>query len=145
VIGCDMAAYLEVGYFDGSMDVNERFFNSFNPLLPFGLNNFAYDIDLDIIPVTMNFKLERPLFGPVSGYLTAGAGYAFTRTSVNGDSDNDGGFYAQGSFGLLYNINESCEVYGGGRWLYLDNLEFGKDGFELDNALAWEVGFRYNF
>lgn len=145
VIGCDMAAYLEVGYFDGQIDVDGRFFNSFNPNFPFGLNNFSADVDLEIIPVTINFKLERPLFGPVSAYLAAGAGYAFTEASVDGDSDRDGGFYAHGSFGLLYNINEQFEVYGGGRWMYLDNLDFGADGFELDNALAWEVGFRYNF
>lgn len=145
VIGCDMAAYLEVGYLDGEMGVDGQFFNSTNPGLPFGLNSFSTDVDLEIIPVTINFKLERPLFGPVSAYLTAGAGYAFTEASVDGDSDRDGGFYAHGSFGLLYNINEQCEVYGGGRWMYLDNLDFGADGFELDNALAWEVGFRYNF
>jgi len=146
VIGCDMAAYLEVGYFDGNMDFSgrEQVFDNFS--VP-TFANFSGDVDFDIIPVTFNFKLERPLFGPVSGYLTAGAGYAFTKFSSDGDSDRDGGFYAQGSFGLLYNINEQFEVYGGGRWMYLESLDFGVDEFELelDNALAWEVGLRYNF
>jgi opacity protein-like surface antigen len=143
IIGCDMAAFLEVGFMDGDMDIN-GVSAEFNSIIP-TFSNFSERVDLNIIPVTFNLKLERQLFGPVSGYLTAGAGYAFTEASFDGESDRDGGFYAQASFGLIYNFNEQFEVYGGGRWLYLDNLDFGGDGFELDDTLAWELGCRYNF
>lgn len=144
-IGCDVAAYLEVGYLNGDLDAHASFYNSFNEDYDFGWNDLTQTIDLDIIPVTINFSLERPLFGPVSGYLSAGLGYAFTDAEIDGESDNDGGFYAQASFGLLYNINEQFEVFGGGRWLHLESLDFGDADFELDDSLAWEIGLRYNF
>jgi len=130
VAGFDVAAYLEVGFLDGSATVADKRFN---------------DIDVEIVPITANLKLERALFGPVNFYLTGGLGYAFTDVSADGSSDNDGGFYAQASAGLLYNVNSQFELYAGGRWLYLNSLQFGDAPLELDDAFAWEVGVRVNF
>jgi hypothetical protein len=60
-------------------------------------------------------------------------------------SDSDGGFYAQASAGLIYNINSQFELYAGGRWRHLNSLEFGDIPLELDDSFAWEVGARVNF
>jgi opacity protein-like surface antigen len=136
VAGFDLAAYLEVGFLDGAS--NRSFQNMPAP---------ALDIDLEIIPITMNLKLERSLYGPVNFYLTGGLGYAFTDASGFGNSESGGGFYAQASAGLIYNVNSQLELLAGGRWLHLSSLDFGDAplAVELDGAFAWEVGARVNF
>ncbi len=133
VLGCDLAAYLEVGLADGDTTVS------------YGRQSIGVDVQL--IPITLNLKLERVIYGPVSAYLTGGVGYAFSDISGDGGSENDGGFYAQASAGLLYNINPQWEVFGGVRWMYLDDVNFGgiASDLNLENDIAWEVGVRYNF
>jgi opacity protein-like surface antigen len=140
-LGCDLAAYVEVGFLLGDLTYNE--YDSFS-----SVPDFSETIDLDIIPFTINLKAERALFAGVKGYMTAGIGYAFTRLSADGDSESfgDGGFFAQASIGLAYDINENWEIFGGARWMYLSDLELGEgEGIELDDAIAWEIGLRYNF
>ena len=46
----------------------------------------------------MNIKFERPVYGPLSAYLTAGVGYAFTNAKYDdgGEDTSDGGFIARG-------------------------------------------------
>ncbi len=135
-LGCDLAAYFEVGYITG---------DATGTLFVPGPDIVA-DIDIDIIPITINLKAERMFFAGIKGYITAGIGYAFTETDVEGlGSDDDGGFYAQATIGLAYDINEQWEIYGGARWLYLSDLDFGSDGGELDDSVGYEVGLRYSF
>jgi len=140
-LGIDVATYLEVAYLTGDADAsidfeggNGEFSNDFEL--------FSETLDLDILPVTLNLKLERNLVAGLAVYGTVGAGYAFSDVD---DGERDGGFYAQASAGLLYNINESFEVYGGGRWLYLEKVGIDDSDLELDNDFAWEAGVRYNF
>ena len=132
-LGCDLAVYFEVGYLTGDAT----------------LNNFSTPftgIDVDIVPITINLKAERMLFAGIKGYITAGIGYAFTEADVDAlGSEEDGGFFAQASIGLAYDINEQWEIYGGARWLYLSDLDFGFDNAGLDDAVAYEIGLRYNF
>ena len=138
VLGCDLAAYLEVGFLDGNARASFASFRN-DPTL-------AYDsMDIGIIPITMNLKLERPVYGALSCYLTAGVGYAFTDIELGSASDNGGGFYAQASLGLLYNINASWEIFGGARYVHLSSLDFGDNDIELDDNVAYEIGVRYNF
>ncbi len=138
VLGCDLAAYLEVGLADGEGTVRYD-----------GDANYG-DLELQFIPITMNIKFERVIYGPVSAYLTGGVGYAFSNAKYDdeGNDTSDGGFYAQASAGLIYNISPQWEVFGGVRWMYLDDIDFGGDNefdINLDNDIAWEVGVRYNF
>jgi opacity protein-like surface antigen len=139
VLGCDLAAYLEVGFLNGDANASyRRFSSSFSPVI--------HDtMDISIIPITLNLKLERPVYGPISCYLTGGVGYAFTDMELGSASDNGGGFYAQASLGLLYNINASWEIFGGARWVHLSDLDFGDNDIELDDNVAYEIGARYNF
>jgi opacity protein-like surface antigen len=137
-LGCDLAAYFEVGYING--DATGTLFGS-TPLL-----DINADIDIEIVPITINLKAERMFFAGIKGYITAGIGYAFTSTDVQGlGSEDDGGFYAQATMGLAYDINEQWEIYGGARWLYLSDLDLGYGDAELDDNVGYEIGLRYSF
>ncbi len=154
--GFATSVYLEVGYLNGDTDVSYS-----GPLDGLGLTGQPEniqthlddldsiiqnpDIDIDIIPVTLNFMGERNLIGGLGLYLGAGAGYAFTDIDAFGESDTDGGFIAQASAGLVYNFTESFEMFGGARWMYLESLNFGDSDLELDDEFAWEIGVRVNF
>lgn len=134
--GLSTALYLEVAYLDGDLDINNLGgFVILNPI----------NVDIDIIPVTLNAMVERNLYAGLGCYLSGGMGYGFTDTEVLNQSDTDGGFYAQLAAGLNYKFNERFEMFGGARWVYLDSLEFGDSSLELDDGFAWEAGFRYNF
>ena len=140
-LGCDLAAYLEIAYLDGDAG-----WSAFDSQMFLQFLNY----DLDIIPITLNLKAERTLFAGIKGYATAGIGYAFvdTRTSFpDGDgSESDGGFYAQASLGLAYDINDNWEIYGGARWLYFEEVGIiGSDDLDLDDGIAYEIGLRYHF
>jgi len=157
--GFATSVYLEVGYLNGDTDVSYN--GPLDGLDPdqLGEVNQAVrdalgdldsiiqnpDIDIDIIPVTLNFMAERNLIGGLGLYLGAGAGYAFTDIDAFGESDTDGGFIAQASAGLVYNFTESFEMFGGARWMYLESLNFGDSDLELDDTIGWEIGVRMNF
>lgn len=137
VLGCDLAAYFEVGYITGDATLSR--YDSDSDF------DGSVGLDLDIIPITINLKAERMFFAGIKGYISAGVGYAFTQASYLGEDEKDGGFYAQASIGLGYDINEQWEIFGGARWLYLSDLDFGYGDAELDDTIGYEIGLRYNF
>lgn len=112
-----------------------------------GWGNTGYD--LDIMPITFNVKLERPLTGNLNAYLGGGLGFALVDLSVdNGPdsfSDDDWVFTGQLFAGLNYNFNESFEMYGGARWIYFDDAGLGGGDLELDDDFLFELGARFNF
>lgn len=145
-LGCDLAAYLEVGITDGDARVRGRNADT-DPIT-------TLNYDFEIIPVTANLKFERNLFGKLNAYLSAGAGVAFTKITFksndtftsDSDQEDDTEFYMQASAGLLYNITDQWEVYGGARWSNLPDLEFGVGSDEvIDDSIFYEIGVRYNF
>jgi len=142
--GFDLAAYLEVAWMTGDFNATGILRN-----IPEGtdLVLFSQKFDIDIVPVTLNFKAEHTLFGPVGAYISGGLGYAWTNISGDGYDESGGGFFAQAAAGLVWNVSESIDIYGGARWVYLDSLDYGNDslGFELDDQLGWEIGLRYKF
>jgi opacity protein-like surface antigen len=152
--GFDTAVYLEVGYgegdvgFGGEVDIIDD------------LLTYDGSLDLEMIPVTINFSLERNLVGGLGCYLTAGAGYAWTNTTLDlniysenedesyedDEDSSNGGFIAQATAGLSYSFTETFKVFGGIRWMYLDSVDWADDGTLSENdAFGWEVGLRYNF
>jgi hypothetical protein len=123
LLGCDLAGYVEAGLLEA---------------------NYG-SVDIDVIPFTFNLKAERELFAGIDGYMSAGAGYAFSRVSQGSTSFGDGGIYGQGSIGLSYDINENVEIFGGARYIILDEVDFGIPSADADNNIGYEVGLRYNF
>lgn len=142
-LGCDSSVYLELAYLDGGLSIS-GYSDDLN-------DDISVGIDLDIIPITLNLKLERQLFGNLNAYASGGIGFAFTDASISGMGQNmssdDIEFYSQISFGLSYNITDNWEIFGGMRWMHLSNLDFGTQiPLELvDDQFAWEIGARYNF
>lgn len=142
-LGCDTSVYFEIAYLDGGLNIS-----SYSAQLE---EDVSLGIDLDIIPVTVNLKLERQLFGNLSAYASAGLGFAYTEASMSGMGQNmssdDIEFYSQISFGLTYHVTEKWDVFGGLRWMNLSNMDFGTEiPLELvDDQFAWEFGARYNF
>lgn len=146
VLGCDLAAYLEVGYTNADFNLRGRE-SDIDPISEIGF-------DFEVIPVTLNLKLERVLIGKLSGYLTAGAGVAFTSLDISrsdgvtkgSQKETDVEFFMQASAGLLYNVTDQWEVYGGVRWSNLQDMEFGTSQDNIiDEPFSYELGVRYNF
>jgi len=52
---------------------------------------------------------------------------------------------------LIWNINPQWEIFGGARWIYLNDLAGAKVGLtnraeiKLQDSWAWEAGVRFNF
>lgn len=110
--------------------------------------------DLDIMPLTLNIKFERPLTGNLNGYFGGGLGMARVDFSADAGGfgsfgDDDWVFTAQLFAGLSYNVTPAFEVYGGARWIYYDDADFSAGGvsgtLEMDDDFLIELGLRYNF
>ncbi len=110
--------------------------------------------DLEIMPITLNVKFERQLTGGLNAYFGGGLGMARVDLSADvgriGDfSDDDWVFTAQIFAGLSYNVTQNFEVYGGARWIYLDEADLSDNdmsvGLDLEDDWLFELGLRYNF
>lgn len=171
-LGCwETAVYLEVGYFECDHDFTRKRDIKFDDKKYYGDPkydpSYGTSIDfeerltyeLEFIPVTLNYKLERELTPSLNAYLGVGAGVAFIDLSNGlGQSDSDTVFFAQAFAGLLYELNESVELYAGARVIYFDDPSFNlggteidldsleAEGFKVDNVDALvEGGVRFNF
>jgi len=142
---CSHAFYLEVGYTDKDERVGIR-------TAPGGPPSFFEDIELEIIPITLNYKYECALTGNLNWYIGAGAGVALTDASNSNSSDDETVFYGQLFAGLTYNISESFEIFGGIRYIFMNDVDFFngapgsiEDDFTLDDGIQYELGARFNF
>jgi len=126
------AVFLEVGYG--------------NPSKSFDDGNTKFNVDIDMIPITLNYKYERQLVGNLNWYVGAGAGVMVldggSHSVFDGLSETE--FLAQAFGGLVYNVSDSFEVFGGARYMYvtddnLDNLDAYGDDWLI------ELGVRFNF
>ena len=143
VAGANVALFLEVGYTEPDQSIDF-------------IRQTQFDVENEIIPVTLNVKFEKAFTDKFGAYLGAGAGVAFVDTKVKafGDSasDDDTVFTGQVFAGVVYNVTPSFEVFGGARWIYFDDADvFGAEGEALglgdlggSDALL-EAGIRYNF
>ncbi|MCP5536847.1 MAG: outer membrane beta-barrel protein [Akkermansiaceae bacterium] len=139
---CSQAIYLEVGYTED----NERVYYQ-DPFTSTNVNYAAHDVSAEIIPITLNYKYECALTGSLNWYIGAGAGIALVDTEVRGpfvsNSQDDTAFYAHIFAGLVYNLSESFEIFGGARFIFMDDV-FGVQS-PLDEEVHYELGGRFNF
>ena len=146
LFGWNSAIYLEVGYFNPDECVDVRYLESSgNYQRGVSKDRQCVDLDLEVIPVTLNYKLERNLTNNLNAYFGAGAGIAFVDVEVGGSSDDDEVFYAQVFAGLLYQMSEGFELYGGARWVYMDDASAFGTNLELEDDFLVELGARINF
>lgn len=154
------ALYLEVAFTDFSSD----FTNDGPPFVvsdpggpPIGvLTGDEIVGDVDVLPVTLNYKYEFAITPCIGWYIGAGAGVAFVDTELHhfssgGDEladDSDEVFYAQIFTGVTWNVTESFEVFGGARYYFMDDVDFNVSDFEESESKDdWivEAGIRFNF
>lgn len=148
---CSHAIFLEVGWtsWDGS-DIYRRDY-------PYKTTeNGRYDIDLDfsVVPITINYKYECQLVNRLNWYIGGGLGVAISSIDIdfpgssNDWDDSETNFFAQAATGLVWNISDSFEIFGGVRYLYMDGND-DVDGHDipgiLDDDFFYELGLRFNF
>jgi len=137
---CSHAFYLEVGYTE-----KDRKFHYFDSSRESRERGYA---NLEIIPITLNYKYECALTDQLNWYAGAGAGIALVDYEITDGtgrhSDDDTAFYAHVFAGLVYNVSESFEVFGGLRFIFMDDV-FGGLQSPIDEELHYELGARFNF
>ena len=136
--GWDTAVYLEVGYFEEDWDFGT---------IQVGDSQFDLTPELEVIPVSVIYKLERAIANNRNCYFGGGAGAAYVDLSFLGESDDDWTFFGQVFAGFLYNFNETFEGYLGGRWIYIDDVDMlGVDNLlDAGDDFLVEGGIRINF
>lgn len=106
---------------------------------------FPVNVDLDIVPITLNYKYEWMFNDRFGLYAGVGAGASNVDVNVGFISDDDWTLTAQAFAGLVYNVSENFEIYGGARYLWIDDPDlFGANLDKLDDVGAG-VGIRFNF
>ncbi|MFK7911863.1 MAG: outer membrane protein [Akkermansiaceae bacterium] len=152
---CTHSIFLEVGWTE--KDENFSIARVNQGLVPtrIGANARSVNLEAEIIPITINYKYECVLTGGLNGYIGAGAGIALVDLDINSNvgtslSEDDTVFYAHIFAGLTYNFSESFEIFGGVRYIFMDDPNL--TGFapfdnqvELDGDLHYEIGARFNF
>ena len=124
-------------------------------------------IDLDIIPITLNYKYEAALTGRLNYYVGLGLGIAILDSSNdwtwqqvtappapfagNGSTDNtDVRFYGELFAGLTYNVSDAFQVYAGARYIFMDNEDIRATSLNtydagINNDVLLEAGMRFHF
>jgi opacity protein-like surface antigen len=106
---------------------------------------FPINVDLDIVPITLNYKYEWMFNDRFGLYAGVGAGASNVDVSAGLFNDDDWTLTAQAFAGLVYNVSESFEIYAGARYLWIDDPDlFGANLDKLDDVGAG-VGIRFNF
>jgi len=146
--------FLEVGYTDYSTKI------IYNTGIVLGTGVVREDLDMEIVPITLNYKHEFYLSGEMNWYLGAGVGVAQVDTrlsnssvpSVVGRSFNDTTLYGHIFAGLNYSYSEAFGVYGGLRYILMSDVDFSvlgissfSDDSPLNSAVQYEFGVRINF
>ena len=143
--GWDQAIYLEVGYieFDCLINLDQWAGGDSQSIASSGYGC----LDMEIIPVTLNYKLEKQVSQSLNAYCGLGAGMAFIDAEVTGvGSHDDTVFYAQLFGGVLYNVNSSWELYAGARVIYFEDDDLESIGVDIENTdYLVEIGARHNF
>jgi len=156
------AVYLEVGYTQDDVSGSET------ANLPGGVSWDA-SADLDIIPITLNYKYQTALMDRLNAYAGLGVGIAVLDSSVDwrwsqavappnntgagSDDDSEVLFYSHVFAGLSYDVSDSLEIFTGVRYILMDNEDLKVDfagqsiGYEagIDGDFLIELGARYRF
>ena len=114
--------------------------NRGNALFP-----FAFGSNLDIVPITFNYKREFMFTDSFGLYMGVGAGAANVDFSTFGFSDDDWTFTAQAFAGVVYNVSPAFEIYAGVRYAWLDDVRIGGARFDDLDDVGVGGGIRFNF
>jgi hypothetical protein len=157
------AVYLEIGFTsdDASYDYRPR------PGIT-GARTEEAEIDVNLIPITLNYRYQAALTEHWNGYMGLGLGVVVTDTSYDWDwsqavappynrgggseDETDVRFYGDIFAGLSYELGESCELFAGARWIFMDDddREIDVTGASshtvgIDGDVLLEIGARFRF
>jgi len=135
IIGWNVALFAEVGWTETDA------------------KSLAETQEFEIIPMTFNLKLERPITERFSVYMGAGVGaamvdYHLDNFFVPNVDDNETVLAAQAFAGVAFNATSRLEIYGGARWIYVDfdaPPVVGVAAPKFGDDFLVELGLRYNF
>lgn len=140
------ALYLEVGHTEFRESTN----------LPTIAPSLSQEIDVEIVPITLNYKFEGPVTQKLSWYLGAGVGIALINMDTQGifffssSSFDDTVFYAHACAGVIYNFTPSFKAFLGARYIYMDDPDLSgissiDSRANLYGDVLIELGLRYSF
>lgn len=152
--------FFEIGYADLENDDNDL-----NLEDNFGIgggDSFTGEADLEatFVPITLNYKLEKRMSEKFSVYGGLGAGVALIDVDGNFDdplneisesgNDSDAAFFAQAFLGAAYRFTPNFEMFGGVRYMFIDDYSLSTDGgtdFDIDDNddVLVELGGRFYF
>lgn len=107
--------------------------------------SFGGIVDTDVIPVTLNYKADFAINSKLSFYAGLGVGGAFVDSEAGLFDDNSFELAAQVFAGLGYNVTDNFEIYGGARWLWVDDSSVGPVSVEVGDDVGAELGLRFKF
>ncbi|QJE94253.1 outer membrane protein [Luteolibacter luteus] len=103
------------------------------------------NIDVDIVPVTLNYKYQYNFTERLGFYVGGGLGASNVDVNVGALGDDEWVFTAQAFAGLVYNVSSSFEIYAGARYIWMDDVSlFGTNIDDLDDV-GVGGGIRFNF
>lgn len=136
------ALYLEAGY----TEYDDDFF--YAPV------QGDLSVDVEIIPITLNYKYSKALDDRLNWYIGAGAGIALVSVDtppryIEDTDDDDAVFYAQAFTGFSYEFTDNLDIFLGARYIFMDDPDLDGAPFEeeasIDGDVLLEVGMKFNF
>ena len=106
-------------------------------------------IKSDLVPLMVNYRLAANANGPW-GY-TLGAGAGFTRARIDGASIfgpvklRDEAFSAQAFAGVTYAATDKVSLSLGAKYLWIDDVTFASQSFEVGDDVALTAGISVKF
>ncbi|MES2922081.1 MAG: outer membrane beta-barrel protein [Verrucomicrobiota bacterium] len=105
----------------------------------------ALHLDLDIVPITLNYKYTWAFSENFGWYFGVGAGAASVDISANDESKDEWGFTAQAFTGMVFEFSPSFEMYLGLRYIWIDDTEIFNREVETLDDVSVGLGLRFNF
>lgn len=103
----------------------------------------------DLLPVTLNYRLQMAGTGKWGYYVGAGAGFA--RATIDGVSIfgpvrlRDNSFAAQGFAGVTYQAGPSTTLTLGAKYIWVNDMNFAGSTVEIGDDVALQAGFSFRF
>jgi hypothetical protein len=103
----------------------------------------------DLMPATINYRLQGITSGAFSYYVGLGAGFA--RIGVDGVSTGGGvrlrdtSFAAQGFAGLVYQASPAIALGVGARYIWVDDVTLASTSFVVGDDVAISAGINVKF
>ncbi len=108
-----------------------------------------FGLKADLLPVTLNYRLQIPGSGKLGYFVGAGAG--FSRTTIDGVSIigpvrlRDTTLALQGFAGLTYQAGPSTTLNLGAKYIWIDDANFAGTSVEVGDDVALQAGFSFRF